>query len=742
MADESRGAGAQNSLPVEYPLTYPREAAHLQGEGKSVMPEITRPQPSQWIRFRPDTFTMLLAALSALGVALVMAREITYGVGLEFDSIVYIAGARNLLAGEGYSDISGSPVTWWPPLYSLLLATASLGAWDPLDVAGPVNAAVFGLTIFTVGRYLRQRLVSRFLVVWACLAVTLSVPLADMASWAMSDPLFILLTTLALVRIDQFLTDGKTSSLVWAAVFSALAWLTRNMGVVLPVLVGLLLLFQPGTPLIRRARRIAVFSLIAALPMALWVVQTHLLTGYAFDRYALADDRWTDHTVSILLRQALDGLYEHWLYLDQDMALWPSFEFLPAASALLLVVALLLASVGWIFARISHERHITLLTGAHYVFGGFAVVYFVLLITALRLEYGFHGVSVRYLAPLYIPLLVAAVVVLDRLLVPVHDRRRREMAGGGEGSPPVAASGVRGRVEIQRPLAAVLKVVLSLWALGQVVPNVDKIIRANSGDLYLGYSGPRWASSETLRWIRENPIDAVVYSTESAVVYLHNGRARSYLELPVSCPDVHHDDLYCLSGTGQEQLRRWLADVPDGTYVVWFYDWYNSRRFDYSAADMHESWDFEPVAEMADGVIFKIDRSYTPRPGSPLSVYESIVSGGFGEPVLRSTFDIHLEGTTLTYLKEPCVAEDVAAKFFLHVVPRNEADLSAVSRRYQSNFNNLDFNFSRKGAIWDGKCLGVVTLPDYEIARIRTGQFIRDVGGSKELWEAKIPVIE
>ena len=707
------------------------------------MPEVPRPQPGQWIRFRPDTFTMLLAALSALGIALVMAREITYGVGLEWDSIQYIAGARNLLAGEGYSDMSGSPVTAWPPLYSLLLATASLGTWDPLDVAGPVNAAVFGLTIFVVGRYLRQRLVSRFLVVWACLAVTLSVPLANQASWALSESLFILLTTLALVRIDQFLTDGKTSSLVWAAVFSALAWLTRNMGVVLPVLVGLLLLFQPGTPLIQRARRIAVFSLIAALLIVPWVVRTHLLTGYAFDRYALVldDDRWTDHTVSILLRQALDGLHEHWLYLDQDMALWPSFEFLPAASALLLVVALLLSSVAWIFAKFSHERHITLLTGAHYVFGGFAVVYFVLLITALRLEYAIHGVSFRYLAPLYIPLLVAAVVALDRLLVPDHDRQGRGMAGGGEGSPPVAASDVRGRVEIQRPLSAVLKMVLSLWALGQVVPNVDQIIRVSSGDFYIGYSGPRWASSETLRWLRKNPIGPVVYSSESPVVYLHNGRPGTYRELPVSCPDVHHDDLYCLSGTGQEQLRRWLADVPDGTYVVWFYNWYNSRRFDYSAADMRMSLDFKPVAEMADGAIFKIDRSYAHRPGSPLSVYESIVSGGFGEPVLRSTFDIHLEGATLTYLKEPCVAEDVAAGFFLHVVPRNEADLPAVRRRLQSSFDNLDFTFSRKGAIWDGKCLGVVTLPDYEIARIRTGQFIRDPG-LKELWEAKIPVIE
>ena len=239
---------------------------------------------------------------------------------------------------------------------------------------------------------------------------------------------------------------------------------------------------------------------------------------------------------------------------------------------------------------------------------------------------------------------------------PFMTAREGEWRAEGEGSPPVAASGVRGRVEIQRPLAAVLKMVLSLWALGQVVPNVDQIIRANSGDLDLGYSGPHWASSETLRWIRKNPIDAVVYSTEPVVVYLHNGRPLSYRGLPVRCSEeVHLIGWNCLSGTGQEQLRRWLADadVPDGAYVVWFHNWlaYDNVVFDYSAADMRMSLDFEPVAEMADGAIFKIDRSYAHRPGSPLSVYESIVSGGFGEPVLRSTFDIHLEGATLIYLK-------------------------------------------------------------------------------------------
>ena len=73
------------------------------------MPEIPRPQPGQWIRFRPDTFTMLLAALSALGVALVMAREITYGVALDYrchtihSRSAKFAGRRRLFRYMGIS---------------------------------------------------------------------------------------------------------------------------------------------------------------------------------------------------------------------------------------------------------------------------------------------------------------------------------------------------------------------------------------------------------------------------------------------------------------------------------------------------------------------------------------------------------------------------------------------------------------------------------------------------------------
>ena len=50
----------------------------------------------------PDSrLTLLIAGTAALGVALVLAREATYGVWLTGDSLRYIAAARNLLALTG-----------------------------------------------------------------------------------------------------------------------------------------------------------------------------------------------------------------------------------------------------------------------------------------------------------------------------------------------------------------------------------------------------------------------------------------------------------------------------------------------------------------------------------------------------------------------------------------------------------------------------------------------------------------
>ena len=94
------------------------------------------------------------------------------------------------------------------------------------------------------------------------------------------------------------------------------------------------------------------------------------------------------------------------------------------------------------------------------------------------------------------------------------------------------------------------------------------------------------------------------------------------------------------------------------------------------------------------------------------------------EPALRAAFGVYLDGRTLTYAREECAAADTAARFFLHAVPLDPADLP--EERRASGFANLDFDFAERGARFGGRCLASAELPDYPLARVRTGQFTPD----------------
>ncbi len=510
------------------------------------------------VHCRPDRFTLLTIAIAALGFALVLGHVI-FGVALGTDSAHYIHAARSLLAGEGllrfYSD--------WPPLYPLLLAVASLGIFDPLDVAGPLNAVIFGLTVFVVGQYLRQHLESRFLVAWGCLATALAVPLSYWSSWVLSDSLFILLVTLALVWTDKFLTDGKLRTLVWAAVFSALAWQTRYIGAAVPALVGLVLLFQPKVSMTQRVRHVTAYSLIVVVPMILWLLRNFLAIG-EFTVHPLPGD----YPVSMMLQDIVDILesWTHWTQINiAVIALVP------------LIYILCRRSVGG-------DWH------PFWLFGGFALTYLVLFILSISLLVGIYlegGIDERLLVPIYIPLLVAGVFALDRVLH--HERERRLL--GNVGSLPVVRTmmpGKKGSV-----LAAIVMIVLSLGMVGQAFPNVRAVIAASQGDLYLGFNEPRWTGSETLRYVRENLVGTKVYSNLPQPLSLHIGRIRKYA-------------FYHRLPTSHARLERVWSQ--DGAYVVWFYTAFNQHRYDYGEADLRLLSNLELVAELEDGIVFKVTR--------------------------------------------------------------------------------------------------------------------------------------
>ncbi len=119
------------------------------------------------------------------------------------------------------------------------------------------------------------------------------------------------------------------------------------------------------------------------------------------------------------------------------------------------------------------------------------------------------------------------------------------------------------------------------------------------------------------------------------------------------------------------------------------------------------------------------------------SAYDAVV---FGEPVIRSDWDVYLSENTLAYVKEPCALADTEALFFLHLIPADVNDLP--DHRRQHGFDNLDFIFDRSGARAGGICLVEVDLPEYDITRIMTGQYVPVEGGYNHPWAGEVRLAE
>ena len=114
------------------------------------------------------------------------------------------------------------------------------------------------------------------------------------------------------------------------------------------------------------------------------------------------------------------------------------------------------------------------------------------------------------------------------------------------------------------------------------------------------------------------------------------------------------------------------------------------------------------------------------------SALRSIRSGAW-TPTARSEFALYSTEEALWYYRAPCSRDDLEARFFLHIYPRAAADLPVD--QLEHGFENRDFAFPDRGSLLEEECLARVRLPDYEIVRLRTGQFR---SGSAPLWSVEL----
>ena len=66
--------------------------------------------------------------------------------------------------------------------------------------------------------------------------------------------------------------------------------------------------------------------------------------------------------------------------------------------------------------------------------------------------------------------------------------------------------------------------------------------------------------------------------------------------------------------TGKKIFQSWVMNAPSGAYIIWFSNTAHNHLYGYGVVTIRVSRGVEPVAVLADGAVFKINRNYVSHP--------------------------------------------------------------------------------------------------------------------------------
>jgi hypothetical protein len=498
--------------------------------------------------------------LAVAGAGLVLVATARYGAGLSPDSLAYLDVARSLVSGKGFVYHTGEPLVWWPPLYPALLAFIGFATrLDPSAFAHLVNALLFALVIYLSAHLLRScaRRSAVFGLLGVC-AVIFSRPLAEVYAMAWSGCLFVPLVLLYLIVAQRYRKGADLLSLAAMTLGTALACLTRYIGVALVPAGAATIILASGVNFKARVGRALAFAGLSLLPVGLWLVRNYRLTGTFFEAGATSR--------SPFLPQLLLSF--------ETIVSWYS----PLRMSWFVVIPwLAILAIAVMSSKAATRRAVRSLRSvlaAHLPFVLMAGVY-VLSVSAVTTAYS--AIGDRLLAPTYVPITLILLNLGLYLLTPTE---------------PTAG-------------VATSKVPLVLLALWLCLP-LQNVVSATAGrfkDGAGGYNTKACRESETVACARQ------VLSTTGGVRVYSNG------------PDVLWELAGANATEAPRRTKvslgylkgRWPAE--NGSVLVWFANlaW---RRYLFTIEELQKVATLREVAHLSDGSVFWLSVRRTTAPDS------------------------------------------------------------------------------------------------------------------------------
>jgi hypothetical protein len=487
-------------------------------------------------------FSVLAGLMGVLAVA-VMTRP---GLEVTSDSTVYIASARNLLAGNDLMS-RGEPMTHFPLGYPCLLAASGLVTGDPYVGAAFWNALCYGLTIMLIGLIAGAASGGSWLAVAGAMAMTAcsAVVLRRQLSACSESVSYACLFALAW-RLRHYI--GRPSALnlilISALAGAALTFRYAAAGFFPPVL--FVILFMTGNERARKVKHALVFMAISCLPLGLWLVHNRLAHGNAAHR-------------PVALHAVTAG--------DAATFAVNISRFLFPGTGSMVRAGLLLMAAVWVVGRLRQ------IGGKNRVAGEprrwpaclmlLAAEYLLLLVIAKSFFDASITFEERIASPFFLLIVLAGLPVLFRKSLAPSDKRLGMIYAG----------------------AALIVVATGL--------NVRDFVRGEAASANpLGYAGAAWKASDGIRLAAGAPAAVTVYSNmPDAIEFLTTRPARMLPERYSPLSSLANQDL-------EQDLRLVRTQLLEHKAIAIYFDAERQRPYLVTEKDILQAWQGVPCVEL------------------------------------------------------------------------------------------------------------------------------------------------
>ena len=510
-------------------------------EGRRILSVDEGSRPSHFVFMDSRTLLRTASILSLLllmvtGV-LVVLRATPEGLGLSDDSIAYIAGARRMLAGQGYREAwlaSNQPVTHFPPAFPFILALPGLLGMDPLHSARHINALLFGLNAGLLG-VLAWRMTPSLTagVVIAALFI-LNSELLQVHTMAMSEPLFISLSLFAIWMFDlYFERHNHWLWLLFCGTFVGMSYLTRYAGLALVVtfIVALIILRDSWR---KRFVSVGIF-LAAVLPWVLgWTIRNRLVAENATNR-VLAWHPITSDNLQMGIRVFSE------LFIPIESWRREAIKQPGLVEGIILIV--LVAALVWVIAKawkyfsepqqVSAEERMDAGSREFIPFtsGLYLFAYLASIVAAMTMFDAATKFKLRILSPVFVCLLI--------LLVYLGIWLRNKNRGA----------------------VILLTFAFISFAFYKQFITVNELSKGG-----LGYASFQWYDSKAMEYLSELPGDIMIYTNEPGAVYLYTGRGSYVL------PDRFDASTAQVRAGFEEGVIKMQSEINAGKAVLALFD--------------------------------------------------------------------------------------------------------------------------------------------------------------------------